>query len=671
MLAEGIENIAKEKLDNGIRRILDGEAVIIMGTCASYEAKNALGDFPSAASLSIELYKKCNIIPDDENDLQDAAQCFEEAFSSRELITEIRSTLNCVTFSKSHETIYMLPWMRYYTTNYDDVALLAAKKNGKKITPVTLSSDLKTYSNCENLCLHINGHIGNLNESTLHNEFKLTTNSYLSQINILNSQWGDYFINDLESAKCILILGLSLKYDLDLAKIIFNANLANKTLIIDGPSLSAGSERKLKRFGEVYKIGVDAFATEIEEVKKTYSTHLKLPTEIMYTSFIYEYRHRYDFIKSNPEDIFQLFLNGCYSDSLFYKESGVYSGLINRKAFSEIKQAVIDNKKLIFIHSDMGNGKTACINELRYSLSNENIHIFTLFNPDFNDISKELTATCSLSREDRVLVIIDDYPNFMEILYKFSLLGGDNIQFVLTARTALNYNKMPIVLNEFKIKEGNSSVFDINRLENIDIENCVKIFNYYGLFGKNSKLSFNEKVSYLKDRKGGASRFQSIMLGILHSNVIKEKVECLVNIIKTESMQYYDVVILILIVKIMNLRLSATDLERIADVDITTDALFRSNSAIRELLIINDKDMFSIKSPVTAKYILKEVSNPKSIINAMHKLAIYAAKYSSLPKYSNVLISIVSYSHINSFLRDFRNQEQFLLEYFDELSKID
>lgn len=139
-----IESVKKEKLYNGIRQILDGEAVIIMGSGASYGAKNALGNFPSASALSKELYKKCNIIPDNENDLQDAAQCFEEAFSAHELITEIRTIFNCVTFSESHETIYMLPWMRYYTTNYDDVALLSTKKNGKKITPVTLTSDLKT-----------------------------------------------------------------------------------------------------------------------------------------------------------------------------------------------------------------------------------------------------------------------------------------------------------------------------------------------------------------------------------------------------------------------------------------------------------------------------------------------------------------------------------------------
>ena len=134
------------ELIDGIKSILDGDAVVIMGAGASWGAKNAFGDFPSGSSLACELYKKCGIIPDDEKDLQDAAQCYEEKFSASALISEIRTLLTCASFTESHETIYALPWMRYYTTNYDDVALLAAKKKGVVLTPVKYSLQGTTQS---------------------------------------------------------------------------------------------------------------------------------------------------------------------------------------------------------------------------------------------------------------------------------------------------------------------------------------------------------------------------------------------------------------------------------------------------------------------------------------------------------------------------------------------
>ena len=53
------------ELNVGIKHIIDGNAIIIMGAGASYGAKNAFGDFPSGSRLASELYKKCDIYPDE------------------------------------------------------------------------------------------------------------------------------------------------------------------------------------------------------------------------------------------------------------------------------------------------------------------------------------------------------------------------------------------------------------------------------------------------------------------------------------------------------------------------------------------------------------------------------------------------------------------------------
>lgn len=212
------------ELENAIEHIIDGNAVIIMGSGASFGAKNAYGDILSGTELAAHLYQKCDVEPDDIFDLQDASQNYLEKFGADKLITEIRTQLTCASFTETHTVIYSLPWMRYYTTNYDDVALLAAITS-KTIEPITLSSDFKKNHTKENLCIHINGHIGKLNELTLNHEFKLTANSYLSQTSIINSQWGAFLANDLDTAKCIVIIGLSLKYDLDLSKKIGRAHV--------------------------------------------------------------------------------------------------------------------------------------------------------------------------------------------------------------------------------------------------------------------------------------------------------------------------------------------------------------------------------------------------------------------------------------------------------------
>lgn len=659
------------ELIEGIKHIIDGDAVIIMGAGASHGAQNLFGEFPSGSLLAEKLYKKCGIVPDDINDLQDAAQCYEEAFSASALVSEIQSLLKCVSVTNSHEIIYSLPWMRYYTTNYDDVALLAAKKTNINLTPVTLSSNIKQNLNNNRLCIHINGYIGNLNETTLHHEFKLTANSFLSQTNILNSPWGDYLINDLETAKCIVILGLSLKYDLDLSRVIFSEEFRKKAMIISAPNLSPNSENRLNRFGTVYKIGVDGFASEVFKVRQSYEPHTKTPTERLYSAFTYSYKEKRYPERPRPEDIFRLFLNGSYSDSLFFRNNGKYDGFIYRKKFSKIRDAVLNGVKLIFVHSDMGNGKTACINELQHTLSGEDIHIFQLTNADSQKISEEISAIASLSETSSVLVIIDDYTNYMEVLHKFSLLGGKKAQFLLTARSAINYNKMPIILEEFFVEEGATAIFDINKLDEDDLGNCVRVFDQYGLWGTNAGLNTSQKIKYLTSRKSGNCRFQSIMLDVIQSDLMQRKIADTVQIIRGGSLQYHTAVLLILLTKVMNLRLSTSDIERLLEVNFTTDALFKSDPAIKEIITFNDNGDITIKAPVTAQFILQKVSDPEDIIKSLYSLALYAVKYSNLPKYANILTSIISYSHINSFLRGFKNPEQFLSEYYDELSKIE
>ena len=659
------------ELIEGIKHIIDGDAVIIMGAGASHGAQNLFGEFPSGSLLAEKLYKKCGIVPDDINDLQDAAQCYEEAFSASALVSEIQSLLKCVSVTNSHEIIYSLPWMRYYTTNYDDVALLAAKKTNINLTPVTLSSNIKQNLNNNRLCIHINGYIGNLNETTLHHEFKLTANSYLSQTNILNSPWGDYLINDLETAKCIVILGLSLKYDLDLSRVIFSEEFRKKAMIISAPNLSPNSENRLNRFGTVYKIGVDGFASEVFKVRQSYEPHTKTPTERLYSAFTYSYKEKRYPERPRPEDIFRLFLNGSYSDSLFFRNNGKYDGFIYRKKFSKIRDAVLNGVKLIFVHSDMGNGKTACINELQHTLSGEDIHIFQLTNADSQKISEEISAIASLSETSSVLVIIDDYTNYMEVLHKFSQLGGKKAQFLLTARSAINYNKMPIILEEFFVEEGATAIFDINKLDEDDLGNCVRVFDQYGLWGTNAGLNTSQKIKYLTSRKSGNCRFQSIMLDVIQSDLMQRKIADTVQIIRGGSLQYHTAVLLILLTKVMNLRLSTSDIERLLEVNFTTDALFKSDPAIKEIITFNDNGDITIKAPVTAQFILQKVSDPEDIIKSLYSLALYAVKYSNLPKYANILTSIISYSHINSFLRGFKNPEQFLSEYYDELSKIE
>lgn len=657
-------------LQNVIKNIIDGDAVIIMGSGASIGIRNSQNNpFPSGKLLAARLYEACGEISSDAYDLADASELYKEKFSSQELISEIRTQLTVGHFEDIHQIVYSLPWIRYYTTNYDDAALFAARKSGKRITPITLSKNFRKFRDYENLCVHINGHIGELNEETLRDEFKLTSSSYLSMESIINSQWGALLKEDLAVAKNIVIIGLSLNYDLDLSRIIYNTNTKEKTIFIDREDLDPSSQRKLERFGKVYNIGVDGFAKQVAAVHAYYHPRQKDPSNYLYSCFNHEYKKNYPLITPIPNDIFELVMTGQFSDSLTFEKDGDYESIVFRKSFKDVLEGINANKRIIFVHSALGNGKTMLVNVLRHQLSRKDIHVFLFIENYQAKLATDISNINNLNQ--KTVVIIEDYFNYMEVLRGFSTYALQNVTFVLTARSAINETRLPDVCSMFSIKEGESIIIDANKLIEPELLKCSDIFTKYGIFGRNNKRSTSEKLTILKDKHRGNSSFQTILIDIAQSNDMESRVMEIVETIKNDTNKYYDTIILILLAQIMKLRISADDISEIMRIDITRDAIFQKNIAVNELLIFqSDEADFRIKSAVTANLILKNINNMQPIISALIKTAQYSSKYSYTEKYNNILINIISYSHINSFLKGFTNREQFLLNYYDNLSEL-
>ena len=131
--------------------------------------------------------------------------------------------------------------------------------------------------------MYLNGYINNLTEDKVTTELKLTGKSYLVSDYIEKSQWGAIFNSDIELSACVIIVGLSLNYDLDIKRFICNAQIKDKVFFVNKADISDDNKRKLGRYGNVLPLG-------IEEFTKLYSDYiLKNPyvsdNPIMYQSF--------------------------------------------------------------------------------------------------------------------------------------------------------------------------------------------------------------------------------------------------------------------------------------------------------------------------------------------------------------------------------------------------
>ena len=652
--------------------ILRGTAILITGSGAHLDVETPNGDkLPSGIMLAEKLYELCGINdPENKYDLQDASETYLERFSAFDLIQEIKKQLRVGKIQKEHEELYSFNWQRVYTTNYDEVPLIATSKKEHKsmLMPITLKTPRFKKDLEKKLCIYINGYVEKLTEQSINDEFKLTGKSYLTSEGLKESVWGAVFDEDLETADCIVIIGLSLDYDLDFKRFIFNKNVSNKTVFIESSEAKEDKRRKLERLGNVKTIGMKAFVQEASAYVSKYSKSMGKDSYYKYKAFdIFEPKR--PIRSASVIDVYDFFMSGQIKDSLWYREKGKYNSLIFRKRLRDVIRCLDEGIRVVYLHANLGNGKTIFIESLKHQLQGKGIKFFTL-KEDFEGImGKDIKQI--ISEKGRKIIIIENYYNFFSVIKQFCMYDLANVQFILSARTVLYDTRILEVNDLLKIGEGESITFDINKLSKEELKQMQMIIDRNGLWGDKSNRSLSEKRQLLSGKKTGNCELQGIMLLLVNSTNIREKINNVVNNIKRMSENYFDVLVLALLIKTMSLTINANDMSKMLNMKIALDTNFIENPNVKEILEFSSGTAeFRLRSAVIAKAILQELECNETIIAVLSKVARYADPYSEIEKYENILKNIISYSHVKTFLINTKQKQAILLNYYNELKEL-
>lgn len=671
-----------ENLNRAIESIIDGTSILISGSGASWGAKNINGEkFPSGFGLANCLYKECSL--PEGNDLKDAADTYIERHTESKLIQKIRELLTVSTVENWHSVVYSQNWRTIYTTNYDDIPSISAKKFKQEIEIITLDMDFKDKISIEHKCIYINGYIGNLREGTLHSQFKLTSSSYQSAENIVNSPWGRLLADDIDSSRYIFVVGLSLEYDLDLERALkFSSGTHDKIIIItnsfdESSATKAEKEehdkkiRKLKRFGEVYEIGIEGFSDAILTKSKTYTARVNDVTVHNYTCF--EHSYNKPIIATEPassSSVFGYYTYGKFDNNLTFRDRNGYSDIIIRKEINELLSFIQKNKKIIFLHSYFGNGKTGIVDALKVKLSKENTHIYHFIKYYPSMIVDDIDAISAT--EGKKIVIFEDAPTIIHVLKKISVTPISDMTLILTARTGLIESVAPEVCAIFNIVNNESVTIDVNKLNHNEIVQCDKIFSRYGYWGAHSGKKEKDRLKLLKQYSSGNSSLQSILMIAFESDVISKKISEIIEKIRNHSENFFEVLILAMVSRIMNLNLSVRDINEIIDVDTMRDTNFFTNDAVKELIELKGSGLsFKLHSSVIANKVLQSSTTASTIASVLYKTASFCIRYNDNLRYNNVLRYIISFSLITTFTNKFSQKENFILKYYDDLSRLD
>ncbi|WP_322007445.1 SIR2 family protein [Paraburkholderia tropica] len=644
---------------------MSGKAILFVGAGFSSGATAVSRDpLPNGKKLAKLLCEEAQVPSTD--DLKLATNRYLRKKSPEDLVERLRDLFTIQSVTEEHRSLAAIPWRSIYTTNYDNVLERAAAEKSKRLTPLTLNRDPRSFRKAENTVLHINGYIDDLTTDTLNSSFKLTNTSYLTQ-QFRESVWSDVFIRDMQAAQAIFFVGYSL-YDIDIQEIIFSdERLREKTFFIQWAGMPQEDldDSDLNEFGTVLPIGLSKFANDLAEVDPS---AIGASGELILTSFDEMKIVDVNIETLRDEDVTSLLLRGQVKDNLVIdrvlgnaRTDYVFSREIEKEMVEDLPKS--DN---IVIHGDLANGKSMLLRVLSAQLLTQGYRVFWLRDEAY-DCLEEIEQIINI--DDPVAFVFDNYSRKLKLITHANIKRKATTRILLSARTMDHEaSEEDLYFSRAMINLQKTIEFNINKLTPVDLKSLASFFERYGLWGERAKMKLDGKLRYLQ--RDCNSELHGALLGLLDSPQIRDRFNPIFNEAK-KSKAFAKNIIAAFSLNMINV--NAPTFHMIAamtgDSSIFNPAF--KNSEFAKQLFNNQRGIITPKSSVLAEYALKNFPDVSMLVSSLVEICISTRKKAEASElYWDIYRALASFRHIQKMLPDSGKRDA-LIAFYEGLRSID
>lgn len=603
------------ELSEAIKCAIDGQAILFLGAGFSCSGKNCNGEeLPSASELSKRMCIDLGINESSELDIVsdryvDDPDCGKGVLA---LIEFLKKQCFCIKTSEEQDMVLSLPWKRIYTTNYDNIPEVSSRKQSIERESITATLPKNCISSSRGAIVHMNGFIQGVTEESFYDEFKITNSNYLKK-GFLDSKWGGQFVNDIDTCKSIIFIGYSMKYDLDLQKIM-NGKIREKAIFIDRSNVSENQVYIFKKWGAFYPIETNGLSEKIKEIKKVYKTPELTKTLEGFEEISIE---KYSTDKVVPNDVIDLLTYGKYNKYDFRKEKYY---LERNELLDKVKKN-LKKEKICLIHSNLGNGKSIALLYLASRLI-EDYRIYFINNLDSVQEDLEILRQ---RKSQKHLIIVDDYDMQMRLFKELSYDFSNNIKVLASSRTSMSEMFLDNLVNVYEIPYDDIGVINIEIISDNERKELIGLLDYYNLWGNKSTYSVNQKNKLILNTYN--NRLSSVFYLLLESDAISDKVNAVINYTKNNEVRKY--LFAQAICDICNFKLKGYEISYISDIDYSEIEKASISDNFREIFIRTSNDI-ELRSSIFSQYIIREKADYTLLSELLEKMYIKSFNLSSL-----------------------------------------
>lgn len=645
-----------------LKRGKSGDAVLFCG--AGYSAACLGYDFDGTLGVGAHLLNKLNEELAQKGhkgvyrQLPNAASKFKEIAGEHGLMNLLTSRFTLSSVTDQMIEILRFPWMRVYTTNYDNAIELAASRIPKRVTPFNNTHE-PTQPLPEPAVIHLHGYVANWDIRNFNASCILDSSSYAQLPSI--GKWLEHLRVDLERASAVVFLGFSAA-DFHLNQVFFNASgLRGKAVFINRQTadIDIDTDTVQSLYGKPAYIGIEGLSECIREALA--SPDLPPLRLASFRSFV---PARSAVTVPTVRSIQDLLTLGVTDRSQAARDlsSSTSNYHIRRSTLDWFGEQVATGGRIFLLSGEVCDGKSFVAEDLAQQLSASR-PVFWL-SAAYDDLLDEVARIID-RHPDAVLVVENCFELRTErlTLLARSFEGSQGL-LILTARAIAadaETGKVKSLKPLPSFREHR-----LSKLSDEEISAFEQLIDQFGGFAYLGAMTRAERERYIRERCGRS--LPAVLLDILRSEHVRARYSEQINRIDPRGSGAFQLLIGCLFLKHIGDPPPVSFLSEVFSSDVQ-DVIQRANIGNGSFHLLRvERGLVQTIPAIGASLILREFFEDADIVSTvvlmLEKMAQRNLRYTEYERYA--FAQLMRYSRLITVVEDSHEIERF----FDHISKI-
>lgn len=599
--------------------IIAEHSVLFLGSGFSIEATNRLRKAPpTGLGLRKAIAGLVKANPDDYT-LPDLAEYCNEV-DNVALFELIYNSFRIVDLGKNQKEILKAPWLRIYTTNFDDAAEVGRQKAGLHVESYSFEGD-KPRKISPGAIVHLHGVVRNVTEENVLSQIVLGERAYVDS-HLRLSPWYDQFLYDLRFSRSCYFVGYSLSDQHIAALLTKNPRSREKTYFVEPDRIpDRVFASRIEKYGSIEPIGLEGFADQVE--KRSSPVAVEDFRALRAFKLMDAQPDRRTSVKPTINETRDFLIHGRLSLARMMGSlpSPIYA--LPRDKEAERGRDVIAANRSLIVDGRLGNGKSVFLNILNAKLAEKGYT--SLIVRDVEEV--DASEIEFLKGKKNIILFFDTYAIAQNLIVPLSQSLPD-AKFVVEVRSSLLDVRM------FEIDAKVPRPFGRVSLNSLGDDDRAQFFDLC----KSAGVVLPAHV-----RNAEYMELRDFLLEVFDSEAIRAKMKLDLN--KTfESPSSRKIVTVVFLMQLVQADLDVDFLRLVTGLD-PFDVLSVNIEGSQEVLTLSSNSV-ALRSSIFAEYAMREFVPTSDLSEAVHDCAVYCANRKSNKRYRTLLTLFMQYSRI-------------------------